>query len=241
VHRRPDLLAPRVRVLLRQAIQLSSTPEGALAVAARLSGLGGALEQARASITQADAHLLESARARAPLLKETLADLVPLVLRQLEDRDEAQAALQTAVKEAEAAVDGYIAWLGDLPAEPGLAAFGEEGTAALLDARRWEMSADDVEDLCQIHIEQMRLEMRRLRRRAFKRLDMTEALNTSRSQTPYSTEEAAVWLQELGEQARQFCLESTFFPLTDDAVVVEDASPCPARAARSGGCAAADA
>ncbi len=221
----PDVLAPRVRMLLRQAYQLSSTSEGAAALAARLSGLGAALEQARASITRPDAHLLERARARAPELKESIADLVPIVLRQLDDRSEAQGALRAAVKDAEAAVDAYVAWLGDVDAAPGLASFGEEGTAALLDARRWEMSADDVEDLCRIHIEQMRLEMRRLRRRAFKRLSLEEALGTSRSQTPFSAEEAAVWLQELGEQARQFCLESAFFPLTDDAVVVEDASP----------------
>lgn len=221
----PDVLAPRVRVLLRQAYQLSSTPEGAHALAARLGSLGGALEQARSTITTADAHLLERARTRAPQLKEALGDLVPIVLRQLDDRTEAQTALQGALKEAEAAVDAYVGWLGDVEAEPGRASLGEEGTTALLDARRWEMSADDVEDLCRIHIEQMRLEMRRLRRRAFKRLSVEEALGTSRSQTPYSAEEAAVWLQELGEQARQFCLESAFFPLTDDAVVVEDASP----------------
>lgn len=213
----PDVAGPPFALVLDHHLRGASTEEGAAALAARIGAIPGYLAGARGLVKQPDLLLLERARevcfGCASIAKAVLDDAKArgasgaLAASLSED-------LQGAAKKAAAALDDHRRWL-DALAPVAAPPLGKDALDEIMRLRGLDLTGAEVLDLGKSIAEEMRIEERRLHRRAFKAMKAEQALAAARSTTPVSQVECLAWLQELVEQSRPFLQETNAAPMVD--------------------------
>ena len=221
----PDVAGPVFQLLLEQHRRGASTEDGAAALAARLAAVPAYLSGARGAVKQPDALLLERARevcqGGAALAKQILDDAKARAAAGSLPASLAED-LQTGARKAAAALDEQKRWL-DALAPVAAPPIGRDALDEIMRLRGLDLTSAEVLDLGKSIAEELRIEERRLGRRAFKGRSAAEALAAARSTAPVSQPECMAWLQELVDQSRPFLQETGAVPLMegDDGVVVE--------------------
>jgi uncharacterized protein (DUF885 family) len=226
--RDPDALSPLLEVLAIQRTSPVDETARTEALGKRLAALPEYLEKSRAAVTEPDALLVEAADETLTAAGAFAADVAKSAERAArKERIPASLAedVSAAAEKARAALEEQRAWLEGLSPEENRFVLGPERLDDLLHRRGLDITTDEMRELGRSMIEEMRIEERRLARRAFRKLPTEEALELARAQQPLSFDEVLAWTAELIEQARAFCADSDIYAVPEHANLRLAAAP----------------
>lgn len=224
--RDPDVLRNLTPLLAQQLLDEQDAAPRFTGLRDRLGALPEYLEQARAG-DGFDPELLESARESVSGMGALCAAIATEARTASEAgdiEDSLAVDISGRVESARAALDEHDAWLKAREAKESAGAIGAEHLDHLLNLRQLELSSNEVRDLAGGMVEQMRLEAKRLAKRAFKRKPAA-AMELARQQAPLSVDEVLAWASELADQARSFIVETEMFPMPTRSSLVLAVSP----------------
>ena len=190
-------------------------------LARRLRGMRTWLEKVRASASSTD--LFAPATELAIRARDVL-DGMPDLLRAIADGARAGAdsgaalpaslagSVDAAVDDAGGALDEHREWLTSLATQPH-SPIGVERYDELLRLRGLDLTASEVLDLGRSVAEELRVEVGRVLRRAFKGQSLEAALGAARKNAPLNLPEAVAWSRQLAADARAYLVESGAIPL----------------------------
>jgi hypothetical protein len=225
----PDRLSDVAGVIADQLYAPGDDQVRFTGIAGRLRGLDAYLKAAVVDVESPDPFLMRAAQ-RTVQRCHSLLDLIlgraRAALSQSKIEETQVNDLEDAVGTGRAAVDDFGVWLQGVSPGEDLHRPGPDRFEQLLHMRGLDITAQEMAELGRSMAEEMRIEERRLARRAFKGSTPAEALAYARKQAPTSAAEAVAWFNELLGVARDAVASSgVFASLQDEDIDVTPAPP----------------